>query len=76
VCQPKIGHLMLCRVKWNIHCRTLKKWITRAMNSNFDEKGCFLEHLDENYLYALKDDSGTIGANNQWAVATNTNHRR
>ena len=27
VCQLKIGHLMLWRVNWKIHCRSLSIWI-------------------------------------------------
>ena len=76
VCQPKIGHLMLWRVNRKIHCRSIKMRIRRGNEVKFMKKDCFLENLDANFLYALKDDSGTIGDNNRWAVAVNTNHRR
>ncbi len=76
MCQAKIGHLMLWRVNRKIHCQSLKMLIRRGNEVKFMKKDCFLENLDENFLYALKDDSGTIGANNRWAVAVNTNHRR
>ena len=51
--------------------------IRRGNEVNFMRKGCFLENLGANFRYALKDDSGVIGANNRCAeVESKNRHMR